>query len=116
MSNKPVVVTADHRRRAYAAMRQWGDLDRDDGILEGTCEARYLSPVEIEAAAYMLAVLEDFRANRGPVVADFLPALLAESACGPENLAMEYGITIPISATARRNASREAIGSLAKAC
>ncbi|WP_374310466.1 hypothetical protein [Methylocella sp.] len=116
MSNKLIIVTADHRRRAYAVMRQWGDLDRDDSILEGACEARDLSVAEIEDAARVLAMLEDFRANRGPVVGDFLPALLAESAGGPENLAMEYGITVPISATARRNARREAIRSLAKAC
>jgi len=116
MNNKPIIVTADHRRRAYAAMRQWGDLDRDDGILEGACEARHLTAAEIEDAARVLAVLEDFRANRGPVIAEFLPALLAESACGPENLAMEYGITVPISATARRDARRAAVRSLAKAC
>ena len=116
MSHKPIVVTADHRRRAYAAMRQWGDLDRDDDILEGACEARTLAASEIEAAAHMLATLEDFRANRGPVIAEFLPALLSECAGSPENLAMEYGITVPVSATARRSARREAIRSLAKAC
>jgi hypothetical protein len=108
------MVTADHRRRAYAAMRQWGDLDRDDSILEGACEARHLDAAEIERAAFHLAVLEDFRAE--PIVADFLPALLAESVGGAENLAMEYGITIPISATARRDVRRHAIRSLAKAC
>ena len=29
---------SQYRRRTYAAMRQWGDTDRDDDILEGACE------------------------------------------------------------------------------
>lgn len=114
MTIKLIEVTADHRRRAYAAMRQWGDLDRDDDILEGACEARDLDASEIEVAAWWIAVTEHLRSNH-PMVADFVPALLAESCAGAENLAMEHGVTIPASATARRNARRAAIRSLAKA-
>ncbi|WDR03093.1 hypothetical protein PSQ19_02505 [Devosia algicola] len=108
--------SSDFRRRAYAAMRQWGDADRDDEILEGACEARDLSEAEIEAAAKVLAVLEDFHDRFGSFAADFLPALIAEAAGGAENLAVTYGITIPRCATVRRKARHEAIRSLARAC
>lgn len=106
----------DFRRRAYAAMRQWGDADRDDEILEGACEARELGEAELEKAGNLLAALHAFLDLSDRYVVDFFPALLKEAAGGEENLAMDHGITIPGTATARRKARTEAIRSLAKAC
>lgn len=85
-------------------MRQWGDADRDDEILEGACEARTLSEAENEAAESLLAALHAFFDLPDRYVVDFFPALLQEAAGGEENLAMDHGITIPGSATARRRA------------
>jgi hypothetical protein len=104
----------DRIRRAYAAMRQWGDTERDDEILEGSCEVRYLSETEIEVAATVLATLEKLHDQFGKSVAEFLPALLAESMGGAENLAIEHGITIPRCATTRRKARDEAIRGFVK--
>ncbi len=104
----------DFSRRAYAAMRQWGDADRDDEILEGACDARELSETENEAAANLLSALQAFLDLPDRYVVDFFPALLREAAGGEENLAMDHGITIPGTATARRKARTEAIRTLAK--
>lgn len=108
--------TNDFSRRAYAAMRQWGDADRDDEILEGVCDVRELSEAENEAAENLLSALQAFFDQPDRYVVDFFPALLKEAAGGEENLAMDHGITIPGTATARRKARHEAIRSLAKAC
>lgn len=63
--------TNDFSRRAYAAMWQWGDADRDDDILEGACDARTLSEAEIEAAANLLAALQAFFDLPDRYVVDF---------------------------------------------
>lgn len=109
-------LAADYIRRAYAAMRHWGDTDRDDEILEGACEVRALSEKEIGAAGRVLAELETFLTRNEVNVREFLPALLKEATGGAENLAMDYGITVPRCATSRREARTSAIRSLAKQC
>lgn len=120
MKTTSVVTSTVHKstdnlgRRAYAAMVQWADADRDDGILEGTCDARELGEAEIEKAANLLDALQSFFDLPDRYVVDFFPALLKEAAGGEENLAMDHGITIPGTATARRKARTEAIRSLAK--
>lgn len=106
--------TNDYSRRAYAAMRQWGDADRDDEILEGACDARELGETELDKAGNLLAALHAFLDLPDLYVVDFFPALLKEAAGGEENLAMDHGITIPGSATARRKARTDAIRRLAK--
>lgn len=104
----------DYVRRAHNAMREWGDLDRDDDILEGACEVRYLDEAEILAAAIFLRQLEDFILHNSKNLVELLPALLQEAAGGSENLASEHGITIPRCATARREAGSEALRRLSK--
>ena len=100
--------------RAYAAMRMWGDTDRDDAVLEGACEVEYLTQNEIKAAGDFLADVVAFRFGHPAPLSEFLPALLAEAAGGAENLAAEYGITIPRCASDRVSARRAALRELAK--
>lgn len=107
MNNK----TKNYVLRAHSAMRRWGDEDRDDDILEGACQVDYLANSELVEAAKLLAALEAFCKSK--VQAEFLPALLAEALYGRENLAAEYGITIPANATQRRVARSNAVRSLA---
>lgn len=106
-----IEVNRDHVSRAYNAMKRWGDEDRDDDILEGACEASYLTRPEIAECAVFLAALERFCKSR--IQAEFLPALLAEGVHGRENLAAEYGTTIPANASLRRATRKEAVRSLA---
>lgn len=103
----------DYAMAAYAAMQAWGDGDRDDRVLEGACEARNLIHEEVRTAGELVAAIEAFRLNNSVALTEFLPILLAVAAGGVENLAIEYGVTIPRCASARAIARKAAIRSLA---
>jgi hypothetical protein len=103
----------EYAMAAYAAMQAWGDRDRDDRVLEGACEVTNLSHSEVKTAGELVAAIEAFRLNNSVALTEFLPILLAVAAGGVENLAIEYGVTIPRCASTRAIARKAAIRSLA---
>jgi len=103
----------DEMMRAYAAMREWGDKNRNDDVLEGACEVRYLGGRDLKASGEFLRFIEMMRRSY-PALVEFMPILFAEAFGGAENLAIDHGVTIPNCASDLPVARKSAIRKLAE--